>query len=164
MSISESHQKPTPSLSLLRCYQLEQKHTTTILSRESIVTTDVESRAAAEMATSSKEATFPTAQHRENLSEQPTSSPLADSSSTAYARVIFFVFAAALCHALAGRTSFAMSSTSQPWWLGQAAGLVIHKYSTDLVNHTEASGGRCIMLRIIAIGLGWTLDHKILDI
>jgi hypothetical protein len=80
----------------------------------------------------------------------------------ANARVVFFVIAAALCHALAGRTSLAMS-TSQPWWLGHAASLVIHKYSADLVNQTETSGGRCFVLKLTAIGLGRTLDHKILD-
>jgi hypothetical protein len=54
-------------------------------------------------------------------------------------------------------------STSQPWWLGHAASLVIHKYSADLVNQTETSGGRCFVLKLTAIGLGRTLDHKILD-
>jgi hypothetical protein len=114
------------------------------------------------MATSSNQAPFPTAQHREKVSERPTSSFSTNLFSMANAKVLFFVLASALCHALAGRISLAMSN-SQPWWLGQAASFVIHKYSADLVNQTETTGGRCFMLHLIAIRLGWTLDQKILD-
>jgi hypothetical protein len=42
--------------------------------------------------------------------------------------------------------------------------MVISVYGADLVNRLELSAGRTLMLRITAIGLGWTLDHKILDI
>ena len=107
-----------------------------------------------------KQAPFPTAQHRDNVSEQPTTSPLTDLSSTAYAKVICFVIASALCHALAGRTQLAICNT-KPWWLGQVAGLVIRAHGAEIVNKSEIVKDRRFLLHMTAFGLGWALDHAV---
>jgi hypothetical protein len=115
------------------------------------------------MATPSKQAAFPTAQHRDDTSEQAgkaTTSPSTHLSSTAYAKTICFVIASALCHALAGRTQLAICD-SKPWWLGHAAGLIIRAHGAELVNKSEIVGDRRFLLHMTAFGLGWALDHFI---
>lgn len=68
--------------------------------------------------------------------------------------------ASALCHALAGRTKLAIC-TSKPWWLGDAAGLVIRAHGAEIVNKSEIVGGHRFLLHVTALGLGWALDHII---
>lgn len=112
------------------------------------------------MATPREQAPFPTAQHRDNVSEQPTASPSTNLSSTAYAKAICFVIASALCHAFAGRTQLAICNT-KPWWLGQVAGLVVRAHGAEIVNKSEIAGGSRFLLHMTAFGLGWALDHVV---
>jgi hypothetical protein len=113
------------------------------------------------MATPRKQAQFPTAQHRNNVSkqaEQPTISPSTDLPSAAYAETMCFMIASALCHVLAGQIGI---QDFKPWWLGHVAGLVIRAYGTELVNKSEISRDRRFLLHMTAFGLGWALDHFI---
>jgi hypothetical protein len=73
----------------------------------------VDPEAAAALATSSKR--VPSSTIRKNMSEEPTPSSSMDLLNTANARVLGFVIAAALCHALSEQTRFAMSSSEPPW-------------------------------------------------
>ena len=113
------------------------------------------------MATLRKQAQFPTAQHRNNVSEhaeQPTTSASTDLPSAAYAKAMCFVIASAFCHILAGRIGI---HAVKPWWLGHVAGLVIRAYGTQLVNKSEVLGDRRFLLHMTAFGLGLALDHFI---
>jgi len=109
------------------------------------------------MASPSKQAPFPAAQHVGHVSKQPTTSP-ANPSSRPFTRAALLLAAAAVCHALAGQTLSAMK-LSEPWWLGHAASLIIRAYGADIVNRLEAAEAYRFMSHVAAVGLGWALDR-----
>jgi hypothetical protein len=71
-----------------------------------------------------------------------------------------FVIASLLCHTLAGRTKLTIC-TSKPWWLGDAAGLIIRAQGAEIVNKSQIIGGSRFLLHLTALGLGRALDYII---